>query len=123
LYLWLARILSAFWSVVAVISGAAIYLASSAESLSGVHLTSILYPVLAFLAASFALDQERGGLLSLSLAGFLAGMSLVTKQTAGVATALSLGVVLPAIIAMRGRWRHGVRAATVFAIGWVIPVG
>jgi len=122
LYLWLARIFPAFWSVVAVISAAAIYLGSSGEPLGGVHITSILYPVLAFLVATFALDQDGGGLLSLFLAGFLAGVSLVTKQNAGVATTLSLGVVLPAIIARRGHWWHGVRAATVFAIAWVIPV-
>jgi hypothetical protein len=122
LYLWLARIFPAFWSVVAVISAAAIYLGSSGEPLGGVHIASILYPVLAFLAATFALDQDGGGLLSLSLAGFLAGVSLATKQTAGVATTLSLGMVVPAIIAMRGRWWHGVRAAIVLAIGWVVPV-
>jgi hypothetical protein len=123
LYLWLTRLFPAFWSVLAVIFAAAIYLDSSAETLGGVHLTSILYPVLAFLAASFALDRDRGGLLAFSVAGFLAGVSLLTKQTAGVATTLSLGVAFPAIIAMRGRGWHGVRAVTVFAIAWVIPVG
>jgi hypothetical protein len=122
LYAWLARIFSAFWSVVAVISSAAIYLDSSAESLGGVHLTSILYPVLAFLAAAVALDKDSGDLLWCSLAGLLAGVSLITKQTAGVATTLSLEVVLTAIIVARGRWWNGARAATMFAVGWVIPV-
>ena len=84
----------------------------------GVHLVSSF----GVLAATFALDHDGGGLLWLSLAGFLAGVSLVTKQTAGVATTLSVGVALPAIIAARGRLWHGVRATTVFAIGWVIPV-
>lgn len=122
LYVWLARIFPTFWSVVAVVAAAAVYLDSSAETMGGVHLVSILYPVLAFLAASFALDQEGGGLLAICVAGFLSGVSLLTKQTAGVATTLSLGVAVTAMLARRGGWRQGARAAAVFAIGWVIPV-
>lgn len=122
LYLWLQRILPAFWSVVAVITGMAIYLDTSAESLAGVHLVSILYPVLAFLAASVALDSASGAVVYLFLAGLLAGVSLLTKQTAGVATTVSLGVVLPAIILARGQRWYAIRAAILFAIGWLIPV-
>ncbi len=122
LYLWLVRIFPAFWSVVAVISAAAIYLGNFTEPLGGVQLVCILYPVLAFLAASFALDQDHGGLPPLFLAGFMAGVSLITKQTAGVATTLSVGLALPIIIGARARWWNGLRAATVFAIGWLIPV-
>ncbi len=122
LYVWLARICSPFWSVVAVISSAAIYLDSSAESLGGAHLTSILYPVLAFLATAVALDKDSGDLLWFSLAGFLAGVSLITKQTAGVAATLSLAVVLTLIMVARGRWWNGARAAMMFAVGWLIPV-
>ncbi len=122
LYLWLQRILPAFWSVVAVITGMAIYLDTSAESLAGVHLVSILYPVLAFLAASLALDCNGRAVVYLFLAGLLAGVSLLTKQTAGVATTVSLGVMLPAIILARGQRWHAVRATILFAIGWLIPV-
>lgn len=122
LYLWLQRILPAFWSVVAVITGMAIYLDESAESLAGVHLVSVLYPVLAFLAASLALDYDGGAVAYLFLAGLLAGVSLLTRQTAGVAATVSLGVVLPALILARGQRWHAVRAAILFAIGWLIPV-
>ena len=122
LYVWLERLFPAFWSSVAVITAMAIYLDLSAESLGGVHLVSILYPVLGFLAASFALDDGGGALLWLGVAGLLAGVSLETKQTAGVATTLSLGVALPVIFAARGRKWHGIRAAIVFAVGWLIPI-
>ena len=86
LYVWLVRMLYPFWSIVAVIATAAIHLEISAESLGGVHMVSMLYPVLAFLAGSFALDQNRQPYRSkwvpLIFAGFLSGMSLLTKQTA-----------------------------------------
>ncbi len=122
LYVWLCRIVPAFWSVVAVVTAMSIYLDLSAESLGGVHLVSILYPAFAILAASFALDRDDGGLVWLLLAGILAGISLLIKQTAGVAITLSLGVATPAILAARGHKWHGLRAAIVFAVGWIIPV-
>ncbi len=122
LYVWLERLFPTFWAVVAVITAMAIYLDLSAESLGGVHMVSILYPALAILAASLALDRDSGGLSWLCLSGFLAGVSLLIKQTAGVATSLSLGLTVPLILAARGRKWYGVRAAVLFAVGWLIPV-
>jgi hypothetical protein len=123
LYVWLVRTLSPFWSMVAVITTAAIYLEISAETLGGVHMVSILYPVLAFLAGSFALDHNRQRKWApLILAGFLSGMSLVTKQTAGVAAIVCLGVLLPVLIAARGRLQDGANAGALFAGGLTIPL-
>lgn len=122
LYVWLARMFQGFWPLVGVLGAAAIYLNSSAETLGGVHLVAILYPVLAFLAASLALDREGGGALWIFVAGFLSAISFLTKQTAGVAATLTLGVGLPALIAVRVGWRRSLAPALNFAIGWGTPI-
>jgi hypothetical protein len=121
LYVWLIRIFPVFWVTVGVVCTTALYFNISTESLSGLHLDANLYPVLALAAASFAVERNaRSG--SLILTGLFAGASFVTKQTAGVATTLSLGVILPVIIAARSQPRAGLRALTFLAIGWSVPV-
>jgi hypothetical protein len=120
LYVWMSRLFPALWAALATICATAIYLKGPSESLSGLQLSSNLYPILALCAASFALDKKSGS-RSLLLAGVFAGLSFVMKQTAGVA-ALSIGIILPALIAFRSPARAGLRVAAFFAIGWSAPV-
>lgn len=120
LYVWMIRLFPVFWATLAALCTTAIYFKGSIESLSGLQLDSILYPALALTAASFALDGNAGS-GSLMLTGLFAGLSFVTKQTAGVAT-LSLGVMLPVLITARSQARAGLHTVTFFAIGWSIPV-
>jgi hypothetical protein len=120
LYLWMIRLFPVFWATLATVCTVAICFRSTSEPLSGLQLDCSLFPLLALAAASFALDRNAG-FGSLLLTGLLAGAAFVTKQTAGVAT-LSLGIILPALIAARSHARAGLRAVTFFAIGWGIPV-
>ncbi|GEM_PF-3459963 len=120
LYVWMVRLFPAFWSALAVMCTTAIYFKGPVESLSGLQLNSLLFPVLAFTAANFALESD-GGIFSCLAAGFFAGVAMVTKQTSGVAT-LSLVVLLPALIAVRANVRTGLRSLVLFFAAWCLPV-
>lgn len=122
LYFWLARFVPRFWVTVAVVSTIALYLRVSTESLSGLHLDANLYPVLALLSGSLALDRTHNFRGLSILAGFWMGMAFITKQTAGVAMTVSIGILLPAIFAARSEIRAGLHMATMLAIGWILPV-
>jgi hypothetical protein len=119
LYLWLVRLFPIFWVTVAIIASSAISLRYSTESLSGLHLAVFLYSVLAVLSASFALS---GTLTAILLTGFIAGLSLVTKQTSGIAATVSLGLTLPVLIWRRSGVRAGLRTAAAFTFGWLVPL-
>lgn len=119
LYLWLVRLFPIFWVTVTIIASSAISLRYSTESLSGLHLAVYLYSVLAVLCASFALS---GNLAAIVLTGFVASLSLLTKQTSGIATTVSLGLILPVLIARRSGVRAAVRTAAAFTFGWLVPL-
>jgi hypothetical protein len=119
LYVWLTRLFPSFWVTVAVVATAAVYLRYNSESLSGMHVDVNLCAALAMLCASFALSGRPATIL---LAGMVAGITFVTKQTAGVAITASIGATLPVLLARRSDTGVGVRSAVWFSAGWSIPV-
>jgi hypothetical protein len=96
LYLWLTRLFPSFWVTVAVVATAAVYLRYNSESLSGLHIDVNLCAALAMLCPSFALSGRPA---TSFLAGVVAGITFMTKQTAGAAVTASIGAALPVLLA------------------------
>lgn len=119
LYIWLTRLFPSFWVTVAVVATTAVYGRYNSESLSGLHVNVNLCAALAMLCASLALS---GRPVTILLAGIVAGITFVTKQTAGVAVSASIGAALPVLLARRSGTGVGVRSAAWFSAGWIIPV-
>ena len=91
----------------------------NSESLSGLHVDVNLCAALVMVSASLALSARPATIL---LAGLVAGITLVFKQTAGIAVTASVGAALTVLLARRSGAGVGVRSALWFSAGWIIPV-
>ena len=90
------------------------------ETLGGLHQEAIFFPVLAGWAASNALRLRAAA--PFVLTGLLAGLSLLAKQTSGVATVACLGFLILAL-----RWRRegkgkAITAFVMFMGGVAVPL-
>jgi hypothetical protein len=118
---WIGRVFPLADSVVAVTTALALYIfGMNTETLGGLHQEAIFFPVLAGWAASSSLRRPTAA--SFAFAGVLAGLSLLAKQTSGVATLAGLGCLLPALLWRQYGMRKAISSLSTFAAAATVPV-
>ena len=122
LYWWMARLYSPTDAFLSTLLAMLLFLADFTEELDALHTPAAFYTVLAGAAASLVLTRKQLQIPLVVLTGIFAGLSFLAKQTSGVASVLSLLVLLPLL----AHWLYG-RKAGVFAFlaflgGLAIPL-
>lgn len=118
---WISSIFPLFETSIAVATAIALYIFGyKGEALSGLHQETVFFPILSAWTASLALKTRRPILVV--LAGVLAALSLLAKQTSGIATLLCLGMLLPILILSRDGMRRALLALFWYALGAALPI-
>ncbi len=121
LYLWLSRVFATNDAYLATATGMAIYIfGSTTESLSSLHQEGVLYPVVAGCLASVALRRKSA--FWVLLAGFVAGLAALGKQTSGAATTVILGAVIAFVTYRQNSARRALIVVAAYLVGWTVPV-
>ena len=122
LFRWLRQIAAARYALVAAVVTIVLSAGDSTDPIASYNHDALLWAIVAGLAASFALQREGRGLrfaLPAFTAGLAAALSVLTKQTVGLAALACLVVVLPVLLRSlqaRLRWLG------YLALGCVPPI-
>ena len=118
---WIRRAWPIFETTAAVTIAISLYMLSMrSEALGGLHQEAVFFPVLAGWAASVALRRPK--LWFFLLVGACVGLSVLAKQTSGIATVVCIGPVLVILVWRLQGVRTAVRAAGSFLLGVSVPV-
>ena len=122
LFWWMARLYPPTDAFLSTLVAMLLFLADFTEELDALHTPAAFYTVLAGAAASLVLTQKRLRIPLVVLTGIFAGLSFLAKQTSGVASVLSLLILLPLL----AEWLYGRKAAVsaflAFIVGLAIPI-
>lgn len=122
LYSWMARLVSSCEALVASTFTMILFLVCYTEPLDGLHTPAGFYPVLALAASSFALQRRAPAPGLVFVAGIFAGLSVLAKQTSGIATVLSLVILVPVLGLGLYRRKAAVRLLLMFLLGLGLPL-
>lgn len=121
LCIWLCRFFPARYAAVGVITGSALYLSDTSESLSSLHHEAVFWATLAAFCLSTSLRGERRKYLWCAAAGLFAGLAFLGKQTSGVGIAAAIPVFL--LFASRcDGWRATLKSLASYAAGLAAPL-
>ena len=124
LFRWLRQVTSARHALVAAILTVILSAGDSTDPIASYNHDALLWAILAGLASSLALQgsASRRRLRTFAvLAGFASALSVLTKQTVGLAVIASLLVAVPTLLPGRG-WRPRLDWLLSFVVGCALPL-
>jgi hypothetical protein len=121
-YWWLSRYFRATACFLGTFVAFVLFASDPADALVSYHHDSVFWAVLAGFSACMFLSRRRtDASLAALLSGLFAGLCFLTKQTTGAAITLCIPVVIAFL--ETGNLRRGLRFATWFGAGWIVPCG